>query len=99
MPEPTNASDSASSFGAAIAFWIFETVAAFVVAWLLAGTVCLWSARLHLRLADFTCGHNIGLPFALFFFVLWPTFLFALPVLLRRHRTASRPSNNRWRGP
>jgi hypothetical protein len=86
MPDDLNATNSGSGCGRAVALWLLETVAAFFTAWFLAGGVCLWSARLHLRLADYTCGHNIGYPFMLLFVVLWPTFVFALPVFFRRLR-------------
>ena len=87
MPDPLNAGKKASSPGKAAAVFIaflLGTVAAFLAAWFLAGAVCVFADRMHMRLADFTCGHNIAYPFALFFLALWPTFSLGFPALLRR---------------
>ena len=100
MPNQLGAKNSRGSLGKAVAFWVLETVAAFVTAWLLAAGFCFLSAQLGLRLPSFTCGRTFGTAFMIFFVTFWPMFVFLLPLLVPKLAVMPRrPSNNRCRGP
>ena len=101
MPDQLSAKDSRSSLGKAVAFWVLETVVAFVTAWPLAAGFCSFSAQVGLRLPSFTCGRTFGMAFMIFFVTFWPMFVFLLPLLVPKLAVmrGRRPSNNRWRGP
>jgi hypothetical protein len=49
-------------------------------------SVCVVSEKLNLRLADFTCGHNVPYPAMLFFLIFAPIIAVSLPKLIRRLR-------------
>ena len=83
MPENASLARRAAAFGKAIAFVLLAFVSALTIAVLSSAAICLSSMRLHLRLADFTCGHNAIYPLGLFFVVLLPIVGFTLPQVPR----------------
>ena len=100
MPEQLSAETSRGSLRKAAAFWLVETVAALVAAWLLSRAFCFLSAQLRLHLPSFSCGRNFGVSFLIFFATFWPMFVFLTPLLFPKLAvTSRRPSNNRWRDP
>lgn len=80
----TDSSPSLRPFLIAVVMCLLRLVAAAALAALVAGGVCAYSLHFQLRSADFTCGHNLPIPWIVLFFLLWPIFEFVAPALWRR---------------